>query len=71
LLLLCAQVRRAYKKAALALHPDKALAHCRFAHRMGPAGAKLAAVSQVRPAAWKPCMVCLQQLTSMPRAWGK
>ena len=30
-----AQVRRAYKKAALALHPDKALAHCRFAPRMG------------------------------------
>ena len=43
-----AQARRAYKKAALALHPDKALAHCRFAPRMGVQGAKLADAAQVR-----------------------
>ena len=44
----CVQVRRAYKKSALQLHPDKALAQCRFSDRLGPHGVQLLDTSQVR-----------------------
>ena len=34
----CSQVRKAYKRLALQLHPDRALGPCRWADRLGPAG---------------------------------
>jgi hypothetical protein len=36
-------VKRAYKKLALQMHPDKAVASCKFSTQAGPGGAKLAA----------------------------
>lgn len=41
------QVRRAYKKSALQLHPDKALAQCRFSDRLGQHGVQLLDTPQV------------------------
>ncbi|KAK9838488.1 hypothetical protein WJX81_002562 [Elliptochloris bilobata] len=49
------EVRRAYKRSALSHHPDKALAQCRFAARLGslgvPAASGLQARERVREAA--------------------
>ncbi|EIE19931.1 hypothetical protein COCSUDRAFT_58168 [Coccomyxa subellipsoidea C-169] len=42
-----ATVRRAYKRSALQLHPDKALAQCRFSSRLGPHGVLLMDTPQV------------------------
>lgn len=41
-------MRRAYKKSALQLHPDKALVQCRFSDRLGPHGVQLLDTPQVR-----------------------
>lgn len=41
------QVRKAYKKSALQLHPDKALAQCRFSVRLGDQGLELCSRSEV------------------------
>lgn len=41
------QVRRAYKKSALQLHPDKALTQCRFSLRLGDQGLELCSRSEV------------------------
>jgi DnaJ family protein C protein 7 len=43
-----ADVRGAYKRSALAHHPDKALAQCRFADRLGSLGAPVASAAQAR-----------------------
>ena len=43
------QVRKAYKKSALQLHPDKALAQCRFSVKLGSQGLDLASRSEVEP----------------------
>ncbi len=37
------QVKRAYKRSALSHHPDKALAQCRFAARLGSLGVPVVA----------------------------
>ena len=41
------QVRKAYKKSALQLHPDKALKECRFTVRLGNQGLELSSRSEV------------------------
>ena len=41
------QVRKAYKKSALQLHPDKALAQCRYSVKLGSQGLDLASRSEV------------------------
>ena len=41
------QVRKVYKKSALQLHPDKALAQCRFSVKLGSHGLDLASRSEV------------------------
>ena len=46
---LAVQVRKAYKKSALQLHPDKALAQCRFSVKLGSQGLDLASRSEVEP----------------------
>lgn len=43
------QVRKAYKKSALQLHPDKALVQCRFSVKLGSQGLDLASRSEVGP----------------------
>ena len=43
------QVRKAYKKSALQLHPDKALVQCRFSVKLGSQGLDLASRSEVEP----------------------
>lgn len=40
-------MRRAYKRSALQLHPDKALTQCRFSSRLGIHGALLVDTAQV------------------------
>lgn len=43
------QVRRAYKRSALSHHPDKALAQCRFAVRLGSPGVAVVSAVQASP----------------------
>ena len=43
------QVRKAYNKSALQLHPDKALVQCRFSVKLGSQGLALASRSEVKP----------------------
>ena len=40
-------MRKAYKKSALQLHPDKALAQCRFSVRLSDQGLELYSRSEV------------------------
>ena len=40
-------MRKAYKKSALQLHPDKALKECRFTVRLGNQGLELSSRSEV------------------------
>ena len=47
--ILAVQVRKAYKKSALQLHPDKALVQCRFSVKLGSHGLDLASRSEVGP----------------------
>lgn len=42
------QVRKAYKRLALQLHPDKSASMCRFTARFGRAGALVAAAEEVQ-----------------------
>ena len=41
------QVRKAYNKSALQLHPDKALAQCPFSVKLGSQGLALACCLEV------------------------
>ena len=43
------QVRKAYNKSTLQLHPDKALVQCRFSVKLGSQGLALASRSEVEP----------------------
>ena len=48
-IIMAVQVRKAYKKSALQLHPDKALVQCRFSVKLGSQGLDLASRSEVGP----------------------
>ena len=58
-------MRRAYKRSALSHHPDKALAQCRFAVRLGSPGVAVVSAVQARP------RTCAPACAWSPRSWKR